>query len=91
MTEWDPYRTLEVLNDYRRDLAKLVQGIYQDELAIESLRDGVPLTNRIGFYNGMAFGVLGNLDYSLASSEELVRQQIGIMNGVQYLFREGGE
>lgn len=81
----DHYTTLEMLDKYRTDLAEIGKTLFQDDLNAEH----APLSGSIAFYSGMAIGVLGNLDHILAESQERVRQQIGVMEGMAYLFGEG--
>lgn len=81
----DPYAILDMLDQYRTDLAEIGKTLFQDDLNL----DHAPLSGSIAFYSGMAIGVLGNLDYILAESQERVRQQIGVIEGMVYLFGEG--
>lgn len=81
----DPYAILDMLDQYRTDLAEIGKTLFQDDLNL----DHAPLSGSIAFYSGMAIGVLGNLDHILAESQERVRQQIGVIEGMAYLFGEG--
>ena len=81
----DPYTTIEMLDKYRTDLAAGGKTLFPADLKAEH----PPLSGSIAFYSGMAIGVLGNLDRILAESQERVRQQIGVVEGMAYLFGEG--